>query len=380
MKAVQGSLRVEEIESFSEFESLHELWNKILQKSLDNDVFSTWEWLWCWWKHFGKGRKLRILMVKEKNQIIAIAPLMLSYYNFLNFGKLAKIEFMSSPHGDYNNFILLKKENRYVGLLLNALMDFSDWNMLDLRDIREGSITAKTLSSLSLSINNFRLNLKVGTLCPYIRLPSSMEAFERRLSRNMRRNLRKRMRKLSSTNKVEFISHKEFGSVSEAMEAFFKLHQKRWKAKGKPGAFASEDLRRFHLNLAKVFDEKGWLSLHFLMVNDEPVAAAYTFDYNLKKYGYLTGFDPAYSRFGVGNLLKIHIVNECIRRGYREYDLTRDFEPYKAEWATHIRKNYIATFVRNGLFAKIYNRLARSSLSSILYNKFGLQLSHHKTQ
>jgi CelD/BcsL family acetyltransferase involved in cellulose biosynthesis len=164
------------------------------------------------------------------------------------------------------------------------------------------------------------------------------------------------------------------------MEAFFKLHLKRWTAKGKPGNFGSEIFRRFHLNLAEVFDEKGWLSLHFLMVNDDPVAAAYTFNYNLKKYGYSTGFDPAYSRFGVGNLLKMHIISECIKKGYREYDLARDFEPYKANWTTHARKNYVATMVRDSVFAEIYNHFANSRISSLLYNKFGLQLSLQSTQ
>ncbi|RLI18671.1 hypothetical protein DRO54_09820 [Candidatus Bathyarchaeota archaeon] len=373
---MHSSLKVEKIESFSEFEGLRNFWNKILQKSMDNDIFSTWDWLWCWWKHFGSGRKLRILIVKEGNQVIGIAPFMLSNYNFLRFSKLSKIEFMSSPHGDYNNFILLRREAECVRLLLDALMEFSDWNMLDLRDIREESASAKTLISISSSKNgNLKLKVKVKTLCPYIRLPSRIETFERRLSRNVRRNLRKRMRKLSRMYKVEFTNQKEFNSVSEAMTAFFRLHQKRWRAKGELGAFASENFRKFHLDLAKIFDEKGWLALHFLMLDGEPVAAAYTFNYNSKKYGYLTGFDPDFKQFGVGNLLKMHIIEECIRKGYKEYDLTRDFEPYKADWATNIRKNYAASLVRKGLFARIYSRFVRSKISSLLYDKLGLQLS-----
>lgn len=376
MISVYCQLEVSAVEDFNKFESLREFWNSFLQKSLDNDVFSTWEWLWCWWKHFGNGRKLRILMVKEKNQIIAIAPFMLSNYSFLHFGKLAKIEFMSSPHGDYNNFILTKREVECVTLLLNALTKFSDWNMLDLKDIREESASAKTLSSIASSKNeNLKLNLKIKTLCPYIRLPPSIKAYKERLSRNMRRNLSKRMRKLSKIYKVEFISQREFSSVSKAMETFFRLHQKRWKAKGKSGAFASEDFRKFHLDLAEKFDEKGWLGLSFLVLDGEPVAAAYSFDYNSKKYGYLTGFDPDFKQFGVGNLLKMHIIEECIRKSYREYDLTRDFEPYKANWATNIRKNYMASLVRDSLLAKIYNCFAKSNLSSVLYDKFGLQLS-----
>jgi len=68
-----------------------------------------------------------------------------------------------------------------------------------------------------------------------------------------------------------------------------------------------------------------------LMVDDETIAAVYFFDYNRKKYRYLTGFDSNFGRYGVGNLLKMYVIEECIRKGFREYDLTRDFEPYKAD-------------------------------------------------
>jgi len=371
---VNRTLKVYEIRDFREFEELREFWNQILQKALDNDVFSTWEWLWCWWKYFGTERELRILTVKEGDHIIAIAPFMLSNYNFLNIGKLSKIEFMSCPYGDYNNFILLKRESECLKLFLETLMGFSDWDLLDLRDIPEGNSLPKISDSFC-SFGKLRFDMKVRTVCPYIRLPTSTEAFEKRMSRNMRRNLRKRMRRLKKLYKVEVITQREFGSVTRAMETFFRLHQKKWESEGKPGAFIDENFRRFHKDLARIFDEKGWLDLHFLTVDGEPVAAAYTFDYNFKKYGYLTGFDPEFRRFGVGNLLKMYIIQECINRGFREYDLTRDFEPYKADWATNVRRNYVIRFVKGGAFANLYSRFADSNFSSFLYDKFGMHLS-----
>jgi CelD/BcsL family acetyltransferase involved in cellulose biosynthesis len=97
-----------------------------------------------------------------------------------------------------------------------------------------------------------------------------------------------------------------------------------------------------------VFDEKGWLALYFLTVDNMPVATTYSFDYNLRKYGYLTGFNPDFGQYGVGNLLKIYMIEECIRKGFKEYDLTRGFESYKAEWATGVRKNFVVKMVNKG--------------------------------
>ena len=367
-------LEVNEITDFSEFEGLMGIWNEILQKSGDSDVFSTWEWLWCWWKHFGEKRNLRILVAQEKNEILGIAPLMLSKYRFLRLGKLRKIEFIGSPHSDYNNFILFKNPNKCQRLFLNRLMEFSDWDLLELRDIREGSTSAVTLQRIC-NNGTSKLKLKVGTLCPYINLPNSLEIFVGRLSRNMRKNLRKRMRKIREKYKVEVKTQRDFDSVKKAMKTFFKLHQKRWRSKRRPGAFASATFRDFHSDLAQIFDKKGWLGLHFLAVNDEPIAAAYSFDYNRKKYGYLTGFDPDFERYGVGNLLKLCVVEYCVENGFREYDLTRDFEHYKADWATGVRKNLVARMVHKGWFARMYDRSVQNSFSELITSKLGAHLT-----
>jgi len=332
----------------------------------------------CWWKHFGDGRKLRILIARDDGEIVGIAPLMLSKYSFMRFGKLSKIEFVGSPHSDYNNFILLRKEVECLRLFLDHLVkNCSDWDYLQLRDIRENSRSGDLLCTMCDDDQPLQLERVVATLCPYIDLPDSVEAFMERLSQNMRRNLRKRMARLRRDYDVEFRTYGDFSSVDEAMKTFFELHQKRWRLKGEGGAFSSREFRDFHLNMARVFSEKGWLSLYFLMVHDEAAAAAYTFDYKLKKYGYLTGFDPEYYGYSVGNLLKMHIVEDCVRRGFREYDLMRDFEPYKADWASSFRRNLEVRMVRSGLFARIYDWVTKDGVPASLIQRTGASLSRN---
>jgi CelD/BcsL family acetyltransferase involved in cellulose biosynthesis len=349
------------------------LYNDTLEKTKDKDVFSTWEWLSCWWKHFGKGRDLKILIAQEKDEILGVAPLMLSKYSFLHMGKLQKLEFIGSPHSDYNSFVLLKKEKECLKLFLKHLMEFSEWDLLELSDVREGSVSANLLDEASKN-RTTKLELRIGTLCPYVNLPASNEDFANGLSRNMRKNLRKGMRKLSKKYKVEVKTQKAYRSTKEAMEAFFKLHQKRWRSKGERGAFASEVFRNFHLDLAEVFDKKGWLSLRFLMANSKPIAAVYSFDYNLKKYGYLSGFDPDFGHYTVGNLLKLVIVEECIKKRFREYDLARGFEPYKANWATGVRRNFVATIVGKSVFAEVYDWAVQNHFSQLLIDKLRFHL------
>ena len=307
---------------------------------------------------------------------MAIAPLMWSKYNFLHFGNLTKIEFIGSPQSDYNNFILTGEEMKCLKLFLNYLNEHNDWDYLELSDISENAVSVNLLRKMPPGeLLGDRLEEKVTFLCPFMNLPDTTEIFMSRLSGNMRRNLRRRMRRLSEKYRVEVKTHSDFDSIEEAMNAFYKLHQKRWKTQGKPGVFAEKALRDFHYDVARYFSEKKWLSLYILTVDDVPIAAIYSFDYKKKKYEYLTGFDPEYSRYGVANLLRMHAVDDCIRKGFNEYDLTRGDEPYKASWGAKSRKNLELRLIRKGVFPKIYGWATKSATAMLLTQKLGRSLT-----
>jgi len=356
---------------------LKDSWDSLLIGSRDNDIFATWEWLSSWWKHFGHGRKLRILIIKDNDEVIAVAPLMWSKYNFMHLGSLAKIEFIGSPQSDYNSFILVRRELECLKLFLRYLTsNHDDWDCLELKDTSEDMATMELLRKIpSEQASRVKFEERVTFLCPYMELPSSTEEFMSRLGGDMRRNLRRRMKRLSEKYEVKVQTQSDFGSIKEAMNAFYKLHQKRWGTKGMPGVFADETLRNFHYDVASYFNERGWLRLYLLTANNEPVASIYSFNYGAKKYEYLTGFDPKFSQYGVGNLLRMHVAEDGIKESLKEYDLLRGDEPYKTSWPTKIRKNFEVRFTHKGLFAELYAWTLRSTIASTLTQKLGYSLT-----
>jgi len=322
------------VTTHDDFVTLRDSWQSLLQHC-DHSIFSTWEYLSTWWTYYGKGANLKVLLAQENEETLSIAPLMVSNQASSHFGGLHKIQFIG--HGsDYADFILPNDNPKYLELFFDHLLQFSEWDIIELEGISEESNTTKALSA----IHDHRpeLELNEWSSCSYIRLSDSFKGFMKGLSRNVRKNLARRMRRLQESYKVEFKTQNDFDSVRAAMEVFFNLHDKRWQSKGEPGVFANQVNRDFHVSLAETFNEKGWLALYFLSVDDEPISAAYTYDYGQKKYGCLTGFEPEFGQFGVGNLLKIHILEDCFRKRFREYDLGRGSESYKTEWATGNRK------------------------------------------
>lgn len=353
-------LNITEINRINQFLELRHDWNKVLERSRDNNVFLTWEYLSTYWKHFGKEKQLRILCAEDKNEIVAIAPLRQSCYNFANPFSYNVIEPLGyrglAPEGaDYTGLLLAEREAECLQLFLNYLVGQSDWDFIYLMDTPGTSIIPDLLAKMSKNIPLIS-ELEKGVICPYISLPTSIDILMSKLSKNLRQNLRKYMRRLEKDyRRVEFKKYDEFGSIKDAMTIFFKLHQKRWKSKHMLGVFNTQKLRDFYIDVAKLFADNGWLALYFLTANDEPIAAEYSFVYNLKMYFCLGGFDPDYSQYSVGNLTHQKAMEKCILNKIKEYDFLKGDEPYKFRWTTKYRRNLGIRFVNKSFNSHLYH-------------------------
>lgn len=368
-------MKVKEVD---DFQILKDDWNNLLKRNvLGDNVFLTWEWLSAWWRRFGEGRKLLLLVVEDQGEVIAIAPLMLSKYKLPALGTIKKVEFIGVKHADYNNFIILRNERDCLKLIANYLVDVADWDWIELKEIPETEENLNYLQNLfSGAPSNLKLSKRICNICPYIPLPESFDILLKKLSKNMRQNLNKYLRRIKAHYKVEFKRYDEAGlNVDEAMRIFINLHETRWGTEESHGAFGSNpDFQDFHMKVARIFAEKDWLGLYFLTANDEPISAQYTFEYEEKIYYYLGGFDPNYAQYSVGNLTIMFLLERGIKKGFKEYDMMRGNEYYKRLWTNKYRRNLEFRITRENLRCKFYSWLTWSGLIERLADKMKLSL------
>jgi CelD/BcsL family acetyltransferase involved in cellulose biosynthesis len=350
-------LKVKELNEYDQFLELREQWNNVLSKSKDNEVFLTWEWLSTWWRHYGKDRELKILLAEDGEKIVAIAPLMCSIYKLFGL-RLRKMEFLGGKHTDLRNFVLTDKGAESLKLFLKYLGKL-DWDCLEFSEIPE---TAESIAILRGMLGKtYMQNEKVSSACFYIPFCASWDVFLKELGGNMRRNLRRRMKRLEEKHNITFRMQDDINSLQQDVETFVHLHQKRWSYKGFEGSFGEDPrFRDFILDISKCFAEKGWLKFPFLIADDEPISVALCFEYNNTMYYYHPGFDPAYSKFGVGNLLLARLIEYSIRKGLAKFDFLAGTEPYKRSWAKLCRSNLELRYVQNRLVPFLYNRLKMS--------------------
>ena len=177
--------------------------------------------------------------------------------------------------------------------------------------------------------------------CSIIRLPRSCAEYRRTLSANSRYNLQRKNKALQRLGIVSY-RHIEKGSeVADGFDSFVRLHEKRWVGNGAGGgAFHRAGFRSFHQDIVRVFAEKGWLTLSFLTLDDQPIAGIYGFVYGGTYYFYLPGFDPDLApHASPGMLLLAHRIEQAIEEGYRLFDLLQGEARYKTTWANGTRRS-----------------------------------------
>jgi CelD/BcsL family acetyltransferase involved in cellulose biosynthesis len=299
----------------TELDGLEEPW-KALGARTDN-IFSTWEWASCWWRHFSRGRQLRVGLIDgSAGQPMVLLPLCaerrrgVSFTAFIGHGIADQLGPVCAPEDVPPADALLAGGAGDV-LLAERLGDGYDWPAL-------GGCVLRSEAS------------------PAIVRPAGggFEDYLQDRSANFRQQVRRRARRLTQKLGIRFRLAQEPQRLGSDMDALFAMHAARW---GESSRAFTGPRESFHREFAARALEQGWLRLWFAETDGTPVAAWYGFRFGEAEYFYQSGRDPAWDREQIGAGLLEHSIREAFEDGMREYRLLRGDESYKRRYATEIR-------------------------------------------
>jgi CelD/BcsL family acetyltransferase involved in cellulose biosynthesis len=358
-----------QIKRISEFEffGMEEAWNSLLRESSANNFFLSWEWLSQWWKHFRKGKELFILGFYDGNELSGIAPLFKERRLYFKHFPVWRVGFLGTEmvHSDYLDFIVkpgLEPE------ALTSLFEYfhglqDNWDVLELSDIKDGSPTLDYFAGLEGDIP-YRISTRMGELCPYLALPSTLSAYRSALSRNTRYNISRRSKNLAKSFGGRKVSLEEKGdghgrqTMENLIHCLFHLHRKRWAGRNQKTLFSTSQVEQFHTALLPELMEKKKILIHSLSIDSQPVALLYGFIYGEKYYFYQSGFDPTFSSYSPGLVLMNFSIEQAIQKGLAEYDFLRGEEIYKGKFTDSFRRTHHVEIWRNEVKRK-YLRAVR---------------------
>jgi len=351
-----NNLSIQELNDTESFRDLKETWNTLLQKSDDNNIFLTWEWLFNWWQIYSKGKKLRIILIKDGEKIIGIIPLMSVKYK-QGFISIDTLENLCSEECDYSGIILSEKRGESIALVSKYMANIINDEKLVIRmhQIPENSAFLTSLRGQYPSLSKY-LNFQEQkeSSCARIVLPATWDQYFSSLSGKLRYKLRRKMKLLETEHKVELYKYDGSPDLNEKLQILFDLHQKEW---GNESKFIQHEAREFYLNVSADCSRNRWLDLHILYADEKPASISWGFSYNNIFWGMTIAFNADYSGYGVGNLHFMKLIENCTNRGLKIFDFLKGDEHYKSRWKCSATDNFKITITDKSTAGKYRAKL-----------------------
>jgi len=327
--------------------------------------FRSWQWLLSWWEHFGPGRELFVLAVRDaQGSLVGLAPWFMEQrpaagrvLQFLGSGEVCT---------DYASILTTwEHEDHVVHALAEWLVAAGRggaghecrWDLLELDGVTAGdSVIAKLaahLHELGCSVNR-----RSGLNCWRAMLPDQWESYFNELPKPLKRSLRRTQRVLEQSSGCRVVLADDRAGVARGFELLVDLHQRRRQRRGETGCFASPAFTAFLRDAAMRLFNNDALQLAWLELSGRPVACEFAVVSDRVCYVYQSGIDPDVLRISPGHALTAELIRRSIKEGREALDFLRGDEPYKARWLAgplptvrlRIAPHRLAPQVRNGVW------------------------------
>ncbi|MBL8163609.1 MAG: GNAT family N-acetyltransferase [Anaerolineae bacterium] len=312
---------------FALFEELQPEWNDLVERSITNRIFSTWEWQSTWWQAYQPGELWVITCRDENNRLIGIAPWFIE----------------SNPqHGRVVRSIGCVEVTDYLDIIVDAtqitpvLAEFAtfaaqhgqQFDLIDLCNLPEYSPALQQFPD-HLRAQHFEVTIKQQEVCPVIALPSEWEAYLEALDKKQRHELRRKIRRAEGADeKVAWYIVDQNHDLNQEIERF--LHLMASSQAEKAGFLQDPQNIAFFKSIVPIAFERGWLQMSFLTINGEAAAAYINFTYDGHVLVYNSGLLPnQYGHLSPGIVLLAYNIQHAIQEGQKVFDFLRGDENYK---------------------------------------------------
>jgi CelD/BcsL family acetyltransferase involved in cellulose biosynthesis len=323
-----SKITIKNIQEIKSFENIREDWDCLLASSPVKSAFLTWEWLYGWWKVNGADRDLWLITAWRDNKLIGIAPLMRETRKKLGV-PLRAIVNMGTPQNDVGGFLFNDEGSEVPLLLWNYLAENkSKWDIIELIEFTFSGTEHKVLRAQSR--DKKLLWREEKNIHYFIALEDTWDKFSERLARKFRYNLRRALRLAEEIGPVE-IRHFTGNKVTQdVFQTVLEINRHAHY----PRLYHSQQEQALIKELTEqTAPRQGWLDVHILSVNNEPIAYEYGFGYEGRFEDWRSGYDTRFPvNISIGKLLAMQVVQKCIQEKYNEIDFLRGDETYKQEW------------------------------------------------
>jgi CelD/BcsL family acetyltransferase involved in cellulose biosynthesis len=335
-RATLKNFEFEVVREAEGFRSLQPEWECCFEASPHSKIFTTWEWLYRWWTHYGEGHRLRIVVARAEGRVAGILPLYLRETRVLRRIRASVGHFVGTGGDTSPDYLGVIADARREPDCSLALAEFAvrrlHWDGLDLSDMSpETPFERGLLAECSAMGGAARAALPAPIAL--VRLPGSFDAYLGTLSSVRRQGVRRKRRLVERELGGRFFVWSDAERLDQAVDELVALHHRRWASRHGPHAFSTPQYVGFHRELMRECLRRGWLRLYVLAGNEGTLAMLYCYRFRGEVSFFQSGFDPLYERLGPGSVLMGYAIEDAIREGNAVFDMLKGDHDYKTAWA-----------------------------------------------
>lgn len=338
-------INVRIVQQESEFAALAADWDRLA----GDRFFCRHGWLSAWWKFYGRGNQLLILVAESNGRIVGIAP----FYRTNRAATGKCICFLGSNDvcSDYLKIMIdesLKDESAGGGLSIIELrravveaftgklievnrQSTTRWDMLELsgalRDEPANDALFDSMQAAGCGVHHQTIE------CSWqLPLPATWDELNAKHGGSFRRTLKKIDRDLLDTGTVKRFEATDSETLSRGFDILVDLHQRRRESLGERGCFSDPRFTGFLKTIATDSLQRGELSLLWSEYESEPMSATICFRHSGVVSMYQSGVNPDLMQYRPGHLQNLIAIRDGISHHMKTYDFLRGDEPYKRLW------------------------------------------------
>lgn len=318
---IKGSLKIQE------FEPLYRGFAKKYSNSEPHPFYHP-DWFYHWNRHLSLKRKPVLLLVWQKQELVALIP-------FTECPAIGGNGLWPAGYHTGDRFDPWIAKNRdtilpYIVKGYKALLQEYQfvWMPLQSQPINDYLDQSKFSIGRSFLKNpwcrNYLIDLKTNDYQGYL-----LQTFKPKT----RQTLRRQKRKLQEKGPIEYLTIESGQETRGSIEKMVKIESLSWKGNAQVGLFSRQTVRVFYQELLPIWLDSGRVRIYFLSVGEQTIAYVFALCWNQTVGMHNLAFHPEWGHFSPGKLLLHHVIEDCFDRKMLCFDFLQGNSSFKKHFA-----------------------------------------------
>lgn len=334
-------MQIQVVSEYDNFMTLESTWRNVLEQSRNDVIYLTHEWFRCWWLSYGQGKRLSIILVKDKDDVIGIAPFYRARGFYRNIVPISEIGFCVNGMSPRVDFIVLRdREKDAIRCVFNYLCDgCQSWDILKLNKIHTKSPTYEIIKRV-LYEKKLPIRITESVKSPYFHIDGRWDTYYASRSSRFRKRMRNTLNRVARFGDILIEKIEEEKRLNESLSIICDVSTKSWKHDRGKSLPKRKNQLTFYNHITKSMGKKGWITIWFLTRHNKCLAFEYHLIYKGVVYPIRADFDEEYSAISPGSFLEYNIIKTLFHDpSVQEYDFCGDNYKYMLNWTQSIKEH-----------------------------------------